>query len=173
MVTVVLIAVGTALALPSYSDMVQKRQLTSGAEQIAAFVNQGKSEAVRRNRVITFSYDRDALDDWCIGAVVGSDSCDCREDNVAESDYCAIDATARILSSAEIGGGVMMYQMEGSGSLAFDPVRGTLLDPNDDLIVHMHSDDLSFMLWVVINEVGEVKVCSKDGAHNVPGYDLC
>ena len=49
MMSLVLLAITAALALPSYQEMVQKRQLTHGAEQIMAFVNtaQGEAEAIK------------------------------------------------------------------------------------------------------------------------------
>ncbi len=59
MMSLVLLAIGAALSIPSYREMMEKRQLTHGAEQIMAFVNTAQSEAMKRNQIVTISYDRD------------------------------------------------------------------------------------------------------------------
>ena len=157
MVTIVLIALGTTLALPSYTDMVEKRRLTSGVQQLAAFINQGQTEAVRRNQPITFSYSRSGHDEWCVGAVVGLDSCDCREDNVDESDYCAIDGARQVLGADDLGATELMHEIVGNGSFAFEPIRGILLESDDALAFGLHSDSRDYKINLVVNATGEVK----------------
>jgi prepilin-type N-terminal cleavage/methylation domain-containing protein len=39
MMSLALMAIGIALAIPSYRDMVEKRQVTNGAEQLSSFIN--------------------------------------------------------------------------------------------------------------------------------------
>ncbi|MGD8681672.1 MAG: prepilin-type N-terminal cleavage/methylation domain-containing protein, partial [Lysobacterales bacterium] len=53
MMSVVLLAIGAALALPSYRDMVEKRQVTNAAEQIASFMNSAQGISMKRNRAVT------------------------------------------------------------------------------------------------------------------------
>ena len=77
MMSIVLVAIGTALALPSYREMVEKLQLTNGAEQLASFVNTAQGISSRTNQVVTVSYSRANHDEWCIGAVIGETACDC------------------------------------------------------------------------------------------------
>jgi prepilin-type N-terminal cleavage/methylation domain-containing protein len=50
MMSVVLMGIGMALALPSYRDMVEKRQITNGAEQLASFINTAQGVAMKTNR---------------------------------------------------------------------------------------------------------------------------
>src|SRR6056297_1341682 len=72
MISVTLVAIGAALALPSYRDMVEKRQVTNGAEQLASFINTAQGLAMKTNRVVTVSWWRNADDEWCIGATDGA-----------------------------------------------------------------------------------------------------
>ena len=46
LMSVTLMGIGIALALPSYRDMVEKRQVTNAAEQLAAFVNSVQGAAM-------------------------------------------------------------------------------------------------------------------------------
>lgn len=171
MVTFVLIAIGATLALPSYRDMVEKRHLTSGAEQLAAFINLHQGEAMRRNQPVTVSWSP-VGDSWCVGAVVGITACDCTETSVSAPDYCAIDATRRTLDSSHFGNRDLLAALVGDRAITFDPVRGTLSDMTETMTMELQSDDQKFMLSLQVTGAGEVIICSKDddNHHVVPGY---
>ncbi len=51
LMSVVLMGIGVALALPSYRDMVEKRQVTNGAEQVASFVNSAQGVSMKTQSV--------------------------------------------------------------------------------------------------------------------------
>jgi len=174
MVSLVLLAVGAALSIPSYREMVEKRQLTHGAEQILAFVNTAQSEAARRNRIVTVSYHRDANDDWCVGAVLGSAACDCMETNTGATDFCAIDSAPRIINNNYVGNTDLVKEMLGQGgAYSIDPVRGIFVDPADFLIVAMRSDSEDYRLDLRVSNSGQAILCSHDDSHSVPGYEVC
>ena len=121
MMSLVLLAIGAALSIPSYREMIEKRQLTHGAEQIMAFVNTAQSEAIKRNQIVTISYDRDDKDDWCIGMVLGTSACDCRETDTTASDYCAIDSSPRIINNDFVGNTQLVKEMKGADWQYFIP----------------------------------------------------
>jgi len=174
MVSLILLAVGAALSIPSYREMVEKRQLTHGAEQIMAFVNTVQSEAAKQNRIITVSFDHDAGDDWCVGAVLGATACDCMETNAAAADYCAINGAPRIINNNYVGNTDLVHDMKGEdGKYSIDPVRGILTDPSDYLIVEMRSNSDDYRLDLQVNNTGQAFLCSHDGSHTVPGYAEC
>jgi type IV fimbrial biogenesis protein FimT len=173
MLSIVLLAIGTALSLPSYREMVEKRQLTHGAEQIMAFVNSAQSEAMKRNQVVTVSYARAADDDWCVGAVVGASACDCTEDSSGDPDYCAIDSAPRIITNENVGNTELVKAIAGDGAYSFDPVRGIFSDLDDSLVVQMSSNDGNYLLNLTVSNTGQVIVCSNDSSHTVPGYGVC
>ena len=173
MLSVVLLAIGAALSLPSYREMVEKRQLTHGAEQIMAFVNSAQSEAMKRNQVVTVSYARAADNDWCVGAVVGATACDCTEESSGEPDYCAIDSAPRIITNDNVGNTELVKSITGDGAYSFDPIRGILIDLDDLLVVQMSSNDENYQLNLTVSNTGQVIVCSNDSSHTVPGYGVC
>lgn len=173
MLSVVLLAIGAALSLPSYREMVEKRQLTHGAEQIMAFVNSAQSEAMKRNQVVTVSYSRTADDDWCVGAVVGATACDCTEESAGEPDFCAIDSAPRIITNENVGNTELVKSIAGDGAYSFDPIRGIFVDLDDSLMVQMSSNDENYQLNLTVSNTGQVIVCSNDSSHTVPGYGVC
>lgn len=173
MVSLVLLGVTLALALPSYREMVEKRQLTQGAEQVFAFINSVQGIASRSNSVVTVSYSHTAEDDWCVGAVLGTTACDCTETVSTEADFCAIDGGVMRLTNDHVGNTRIMESMTGDGAFAYDPVRGILVDLNDSLNVVMHSPNGGYQLRLIVSNTGHAVMCSKDADHDVPGYKVC
>lgn len=173
LMSVVLLGIGMALAIPSYRDMVEKRQVTNGAEQLASFVNTAQGVAMKTNQVVTVSYSRSDEDDWCIGAVSGTTACDCTQNDTGAADYCQIASQPFILNNGHAGDLQLMHAMRGDGSYAFDPVRGLLLDLDDSLTVELRSPSEDFRLNMVVNSAGRVILCSDGSDHAVPGYQPC
>ena len=166
MMSTVLIAIGTTLAIPSYRDMVQKRQLTNSAEQLASFVSSVQSISTRTNKVVTVSYSRAHHDEWCIGAVINADdtACDCTQ---AES--CTIDGQEFVLNESLSNGSELVHSITGD-SYSFDPVRGLA---DGSITMELHTDSRDFKLNLVVNNTGRVVLCSDDASHAIPGYVVC
>jgi Tfp pilus assembly protein FimT len=173
MMTVGLVAISAALAVPSYRTMIEKRQLTNGAEQLAAFVNTVQGISTRTNRVVTVSYLRTDHDQWCIGAVMDTAPCVCTETSPTSADYCTIDGQKFVLDNSDTNNREFLHEIEGDGAYAFDPIRGLLQDPDDSLTMQVHSDSRDYKLNLMVNNTGRVVLCSMDDSHDVPGYDIC
>jgi prepilin-type N-terminal cleavage/methylation domain-containing protein len=173
MMSVVLVAIGLALALPSYRDMVEKRQITNGAEQLASFINTAQGIAMKTNQVVTISYDRTGENDWCVGAISGAVACDCTQTDMTATDYCQIASQPFVLNNSHTGDLELMHNMAGDGNYAFDPIRGLFMDLDDGLTVELRSPSEDFRLNLVVNSTGRVILCSDDDAHGVPGYATC
>ena len=173
MISTLLVAIGTTLAIPSYRDMVEKRQLTNSAEQLMSFVSSVQGISARSNEVMTVSWTRTASNDWCIGAIAGATACDCDETDSSALNYCAIDSQAFILNESLSGGSNLVASVAGDGAYAFDPIRGLLLDPADSLNMVLNSNSGDFTLNLMVNGTGRVVLCSTDAEHSIPGYELC
>ena len=173
LMTVVLVGIGVAVAMPSYHDMVEKRQVTNAAEQVTSFVNSAQGVAMKTNRVVTVSYARTAGDDWCIGAVTGETACVCSQSDPEEADYCQIGSQPFFINGSHAGGLDVMHAVTGDGSYAFDPIRGFFRDLDDSLTMELRSQSGDFRLNVLVNSTGRVTVCSADASHAVPGYAIC
>ncbi len=167
LMSTILIAIGTTLAIPSYRDMVDKRQLTHSAEQLASFVNSAQSISTRTNQVVTVVYDRAHHDEWCIGASISENECDCMDDT--SETFCEIDSQPFVLDESLSNGSQLMHSISG-GTYSFDPVRGLA---NASLTMELHTDNRKFKLNLMVNNTGRVILCSKDDSHAIPGYDVC
>jgi type IV fimbrial biogenesis protein FimT len=167
MMSLVLISIGTTLAIPSYVDMVEKRRLTNSAEQLASFINSAQSISTRTNQVVTVSYERAHHYEWCIGASLSVADCDCND--ATSVTYCEIDAQPFVLDESLSNGSELVHSIQG-GSYSFDPVRGL---SSGSLTMELHSDSRDFRLNLMVNNTGRVILCSENANDAVPGYDVC
>jgi type IV fimbrial biogenesis protein FimT len=178
MVSVLLVAIGTALALPSYRDMVEKRQLTNGAEQVAAFVNSAQGAAMKTNRIIKVSWNHVVEDEWCVGATVvaalDDSACDCSGSSEL-APACKINGQDFVVNQSHADDRELMQDIGSAdtGSYSFDPIRGFSPDLADDLVFRMRSDSGDFRLNLMVNRTGRVILCSPSESHAVPGYQPC
>lgn len=189
MIVLVVVAIGLALAVPTYRTFVDKRQLTSAAEQVSSFLAFAQSEAVKRNEQVTVSWHSPGGHnrDWCMGAVLDDDACDCRETDPAENDFCEIDDVPYRLVQTDFTDidYELMHMNPAIGNFAFDPVRGVITDISsteiidDDWLFYVHSDEGSgssrdYELEIRLNVTGRVRICTDPYRKKIiGGYPTC
>ena len=182
MIAVAVLAIITALALPSYREILEKRKVTSAAEQTMSFLSSAQLESVKRNRTVavqfgTYSKDGDSAVHWCLG-MTDQATCDCRPDAAT----CTIEGAVRSFQSdtlkyrkgassidttaTQFGGGDSIFQ--------FDPVRGLTLNSETVDLALISPDQAMYALNVELTPTGRVKICtSSRGSKPVPGFDAC
>lgn len=189
MVAVAVIAIITSLALPSYRTLIEKRDVTSGAEQLAAFISAARMESVKRNEQIAIY----SMGEQCIGYYAYDrddprNSCNCLQTDPTQADACSIDefndGTAWRLHALNLGTLNKPVQVTditlggGDDLVIFDPIRGMLVD--DDLVampleVQMKSRQDTYGLSVRLSATGRVSTCTETVGvdYAVPGFDEC
>jgi prepilin-type N-terminal cleavage/methylation domain-containing protein len=199
MIGIAVLAILTSLAFPSFRAIQEKRQVTKGAEQIAAFLSQAKGEAVRLNDDVALSYSISGAD-WCIGYSNGQDACVCGD--ATDANYCVIehdydrDDTVDAVEPRVFGAGsfsdptalsAITFKNSGGTALGsssvmiYDAVRGML--QVDDATTQAARASLAlvstptgkYALNVEVDRLGGISLCSPSasGHLQVPGYDTC
>jgi len=165
MVVIAVIAIITSFALPSYRTLIEKRSVTSGAQQVSAFFSAAKMEAVKRNEMIAIHTD---LANACMGffaydpdAATPRTNCDCTLTDPDAGNACAID---------DLGDGGMRLHVLNASLLNFDGAVAPI-----PLELKMLSKQDAYGLNVQLTATGRVTICSDmpSGGFNVPGYDDC
>lgn len=164
------VAILTSLAFPSYRTILEKRQVTSGAQQLSAFISAVQFEAVKRGEPLAVNYLRTDADTWCIG-VTSEATCDCSKP-AGDGAACEVDNTLRVLLSTSLNYPKILNDTTGDGLFAFDPVRGLLTDPSESADFELMSENGTYALHVQVIGTGRVKMCSESGK-KVPGYEDC
>jgi type IV fimbrial biogenesis protein FimT len=177
MIALVLIAVGAALALPSYQNMIEKRQLTRGAEKLLAFVNAAQSRSIQWNEQLNVSWSRTGDNQWCVGANLGETVCNCTDTDPTSATYCAINNAQWHFDDEITGDRVLLKSFSGDNggdnSYSFDPDRGLFVNLLDSLDVELHSKNQNYQLRLQVSNTGAASLCSKDAEHAIPGYSVC
>ena len=186
-IVMVIVAIGVALAVPTFQDTVQKRQITRGAEEIAAFLSLAQGEAIKRNEVVAVSIARDSDGQvWCTGAMIktaAADHCDCESTGTGDNNYCDFNPTGAGASQLVTQQGFKHFTMSAASpnndfNFNFDPVRGTKVLDSGAVDAATHSVTLlsqngNYSLMVDISVTGRIRVCNPDSNKKVPGYKSC
>jgi len=182
MIAIAVVAIITSLALPSYRTILEKRQVTSGAEQLSAFFSAAPVEAIKHNQFVAVTY-KAVTGGWCLGMRADDDAdatCDCEVTDVTAANACAVDGTLRILNSSTLNYPEVLNTVSvgNDNTIAFDPVRGLAErdgEGNPETVkLGLVSDDGSYALDVEVSITGRVKICSNKVADkDVPGYKEC
>jgi type IV fimbrial biogenesis protein FimT len=177
MIALVLISIGAALALPSYQNMIEKRQLTRGAEKLLAFMNAAQSRSIQWNEQLNVSWSRTGDNQWCVGANLGETVCNCTDTDPSSATYCAINNAQWHFDDEITGDRVLVKSFSSRDEVdhhySFDPDRGLFVNLNDELDVEMHSKNQNYQLRLQVSNTGAASLCSKDAEHAIPGYSVC
>ena len=191
MIVVAVLAIITSLALPSYRTLIEKREVTSGAQQMSAFLSSAKMEAIKRNDMIAVYTD---VGDSCAGFYVYEPDapradCDCTLIDPAADNACAIDEFGdgglrlHVLNESVFNKPVKIWDIDvvgrKDGLVIFDPIRGMLVF--DDAVaptpleLKMLSKQDTYGLNVQVTATGRVTICSdtSEAELAVPGFDEC
>jgi prepilin-type N-terminal cleavage/methylation domain-containing protein len=183
MITIAVTAIIFSLALPSYRSIMEKRKLTRGAEQVAAFVSSAQLESVKRNQFAAVNFQWND-GDWCLGMTVGDDnSVDC---NCSDGTSCTIDGDLKVFRATnQLAKANVLDPLttrvgpsgDGpSGTIVFDPVRGLTVGAATADLELISPDQKTYALNVQVVPTGRLHICSdpsRAGGRVVPGYKTC
>jgi type II secretion system protein H len=172
MIVMVIVAIGVALATPTFRDVTERRQTTAQAEELAAFLSYAQSEAVKKNRPISVELKHTSPTNWCIGAAETLTGCDCTGGGTA----CTIEGVNWTMSSAtQKHSSMLSPPLVSDKVFAFDPVRGTMIsaDLSNTHAFTLQSDNGEYRLRVDVAVTGRIKVCNPDSSKAVHGYKPC
>jgi len=175
MVTLSVAAILATAAMPYYLDAITKRHITSGAEQIATFINTMQGESIKRNGIVSVSYTVQENGSWCIAAIARPTPCECSQNSAGETDFCPVDANTWVLRSTEVDTVAEVSLMSGDGAYAYDPVRGMLVpdDPPDNMILALRAGEGQVQINLSVVSTGLVSLCSPPDSHPIGGIATC
>lgn len=166
LVTLAVLAILLALAVPSFNDLIDRSRLTSAADTLYADLQFARSEAIRNNQNVVVGFQSGSA--WCYGMVLGSSACDCSVSNSAAANYCALKrVTAADFSHVSIPDAASITFA--ASQTGFDPVRGVALAAG---AVTLQST-LGKQATVSLALLGRVSLCSPAGSGFTGAYPAC
>jgi type IV fimbrial biogenesis protein FimT len=188
MVTIVVLAILVALAIPSFSTFFEKSRLRSAADDLVSLISTVRMEATKTNRDVTLSVNRTSAAVWCVGAnqvtqpavtqpIVFSDTgCDCTS---ASATACTVDGTRRVVDSSAYRG-VTIAAADNSKKFGIDGQYGVTLDPANPTTTtlctetfNLTSSSGNYQVTLKVSPMGQTQVCIPAGATFISGSPSC
>ncbi len=158
-ITLAVLLVLLAIAMPDFGTTNDKRNLQGAAEALQQDLRFARAEAIKRNQRVRVAFKRNTATDWCWGMTLGATTCDCEETDSSESDFCDIDAgILNVTDSSEFENVEMVAVPSFSGGSAFttiSPTHGTASAGRVKL-----ESGKGVLVDVVLSGLGRVWVCT-------------
>ena len=181
MITVAVLAVMTALAVPAFTEFFEKSRLRGAADDVVSFFNAQRLAAVKFDRDVHVSV-RGVGPDWCVGArmaaapaapgqqVPAVGTCDCFND----PSTCTVDSQPAVLASTRFGVATTRPTIDSADILiTYDGRRGTLDDFADAGDVLLTSSSGRWALRVDVLVLGHARTCWPSDKLPMNGYNRC
>lgn len=182
MVTIAVLAIIVAIAVPSFSDFMEKARLRGAADALSSQFSLARSQAVRSGRdVRLLVVGEDA--EWCTGArqyaasgVVGlvdaSGSASCNCSTSAGAAQCLVADQQSVVSSTGFAG--VLLQDSNGLDFQFDRRTGSLVDlTQKTLKLRSESHPGRFGLNLVTTPMGHARTCIPSGFASFGGFKPC
>jgi prepilin-type N-terminal cleavage/methylation domain-containing protein len=182
LMTVAILLVFLVTGLPGMASFFDSKRVIGAAEQVYSHIQQARSEAIARNTTVSlnFSVSSPATTTWSYGlSTLGA--CDLAQTAATDANACTLviddgDGTIHGLNSAtdnddlvlmrfssadhqEVSMGISSF--DNGTNITFDPMRGTAIGNTGSITL---TSDSGVSLMVKVGALGQVRICSPDGA---------
>jgi prepilin-type N-terminal cleavage/methylation domain-containing protein len=190
MIVIVVVAIGIALAVPTFQDMIERKSVGGAAEAGYEMLQRARSQALKRSKPILVDFHLNGTS-WAIGLTDKMNGCNAESTSILNS--CSIvdynnDGTPNDRVLMRILGAdfrnITMTKSTGFANPAvwsggcttatlhderacFDFVRGLARTGAFDF------ESTNYKLRVQVTQLGGVNICVPSGEKKVPGYDAC
>jgi prepilin-type N-terminal cleavage/methylation domain-containing protein len=183
MVTIALMFSALLMAIPSFATMRQRATLRGAGDEVLAFWNEARFEAVKRNQLVKVGVMRVGTDGFCLGAATTSNEadtlpCDCSAAAPA-SNVCDVarypanqsEWNQVTLAGASLGGSTSLSDLK---PVVIEPKRTTLTESADKGTLQLAGPpgQLHYKLNLNIDRLGRGLLCeSTNATARLPDYD--
>ena len=175
MVTVAVLAVLTALAVPSFHDFFDRGRVRGAADEVLSLVANARAEAVENDLDVALAFVDNGVDPWCVGAnsavapsggaaAPPAAACDCTVANA-----CMVAAQPLVMTSADY---VDVEIGALPAAMTFDGMLGAVV-PLGTRTVTLTSPSGKYDLEVQVNGLGHARLCTPAGKPGMSGVAKC
>ena len=159
LIILAVIGILTALAVPSFSLLIERKNLEGAAEKMFADFQYAKSEALKRDAQVFISFDPDP-GNACYGLALDP-GCDCTGGGID----CVIDGVSKVVNISDYG--ATGFTQNFVDETSYDPRRGNIVN-----IGTVSFTSPSGMAIDVVLSRFRMKICSPM-VGNIFTYDDC
>lgn len=166
-ITVVILAIIAAIAVPSFTNMIQNTRIRTAAESIQNGLQVARAEAVKRNAKVKFQLN-DADSGWVVCEVANvADDC---PDDPDDEDYIqgrsVSEGSTADVTAAVIPAGNSTVIFNGLGLIEQDTNPFTQVDV--DMSEELMSPADSLDLRILVGAGGSIRMCNPNLGENDP-----
>lgn len=147
MITIAVLAILAAIALPSFQSVLEGRRLVGAADNLFASLQYARSEAIKRNEVVFFVVDNSDPTQWCYGIDNDQNDCNCK------SNECAVGDVANNFTFSDFKD----IRLVNGSSIEFDPRQGI---PDTSEIFTFQVSNSPRQKTVTINAAGNIRMAN-------------
>lgn len=156
LVTIAIIGILAAIAVPSYRDTIERNRLKQAVEAFKSDMQFARTEAIKRSQDVAISRSPGNAGAWCYGLNFNA-TCTC-----GTAGSCGI----KTVSGANFSNQVSMGT-ETSNNNTFNFRRGTIGAGG------VTFSTANYQARVFFNEAGRIGICTPSGATGLHGYTGC
>ncbi len=145
MITLVVMAILAAIALPSFQSIIENRRLAGAADNLFSDLQFARSEAIKQNQTVQFQFN---TGNWCYGIDDDGANCDCT--NPAS---CTVNTAQKVVSGSTYKNVALSVTGFTGTTINFDSRRGIPSD-NGTFTLTINGKTKSINL----SAIGKVKV---------------
>ncbi|MCG6861348.1 MAG: GspH/FimT family pseudopilin [Chromatiaceae bacterium] len=150
-----------ALAIPSFSRMVERKNLQAATETLVSDLRLARSESAKRNQDVRVSFK--AGENWCYGLRDTSADCDC-----AAAD-CTMDGVLTVQSGVEFNDVKLDSTSFSGNKTTWDHLRSTA----DNGTAVLKTGKTGYETRIMVSSImGRIRTCSPT-SHKVAQYPDC
>ena len=174
MVTIAVLAILAALAIPSFLDFRERTAVRGAGDQLVSFWANARLEALKRDRAVTVAL-KTSSGNVCMGATTVATGCDCFTANACDiSQFPESSAAAADWRGATAVGKPTLgpTDSDDTGLATIDPKRGALTDSSDVGGVTIQSPgNQNYRLRLYVDRWARAYLCSPtDSPRTLPDY---
>lgn len=165
LVTVVVLGILATVAVPSFSNFLDKQRILGAAQSVTNFIKLARTESLKTSSSSIFVVDNTSSG-WCVGITTasGAASCDC-----FALSSCTVNGQLQAVTNENFPNVVMDTPVVGSTTTAaFESVRGTISSPTP---VVEFSNTTGGDLTITSTLLGSTSTCNNGSSYG--GYPEC
>lgn len=151
MIVVAIIGILSAIAVPSYQDMIERNRLKQAVEALKSDLQFSRTEAIKRSNDLRLTL---IAAKWCYGIDDGNSACDCRT---------AGDCAIKTVDGSQFQG----ITLDHNNDVTFSFRRGTASAMGSTF------SSINYQARVIISDVGRVRICNPNSLKKLSGYPSC
>jgi type IV fimbrial biogenesis protein FimT len=169
MVSLAVLAILVAMAVPSFVDFAQRSALRGAADNIVSVIGAARQEATKRDSLVNVQF-KAVSSGFCVGAVevanVSDAGCDCSSASCAVGQYPSGQGELRSVTMS----GTPTFGTD--TAFVIDPKTGTLSDINDSGSIQL-TVPRGYGVAVQVNALGRASLCTPSGKKALSGVGAC